>query len=136
MLADILQSLDKTLDRAIYLQLADAIGGAIRRGELPAGQRLAPVREVAGHLEVNFNTVARAYRVLAEQGLVQSRQGQGTIVLGIERDTDSAAALEAITAAFLQRAYRQGYGPQEVRLELAAAIRRWLQQGSPPPSPL
>jgi hypothetical protein len=37
-----------------------------------------------------------------------------------------------MTAAFLQRAYQQGYDPQEVRLELAAAIRRWLQEGAPP----
>ncbi|MFP3854231.1 MAG: GntR family transcriptional regulator [Anaerolineales bacterium] len=136
MLADILRSLDRAAERAIYLQVADAIGGAIRRGELPAGQRLAPVRQVANQLDVNFNTIARAYRRLAEEGLVRSRQGQGTTVLGLERDTDQAAALEAITAAFLQRAYRQGFGPQEVRLELAAAIRRWLQQGSPPPAPL
>ena len=107
-------------------------GAAIRRGELAAGQRLLPVRQVADRLDVNFNTVARAYRLLADQGLVESRQGRGTRVVSDTDQAEESLALEAMTAAFLQRAYRRGFGPQEVRWEFAAAIRRWLQEGAPP----
>jgi GntR family transcriptional regulator len=129
---DLLVGLDIAPGQAVYRRLAAVLATAIERGELGPGQALPPVRQLAEQLRVNFNTVARAYRLLAERDLVQSRQGQGTRVSGQPEEGDAARALETMTAAFLQRAYQQGYDPQEVRLELAAAIRRWLQEGAPP----
>lgn len=129
---DLFSAIDLNRERAVYRQVADLVAAAIERGDFLPGQRLPTVRQVAAALEVNFNTIARAYRLLAEQGLVITRQGQGTRVAEGEGLADPAQRLEAISASFLQRAYRQGFGPQEVRLELAAAIRRWLQEGAPP----
>ena len=129
---DLFSSLDMSDERAVYRQVADLLAAAVERGEFVQGERLPPVRQVADELGVNFNTIARAYRLMAERGLVVSRQGQGTTVVQGSETDDPARRLEIISASFLQRASRQGYGPQEVRLELAAAIRRWLQEGEPP----
>jgi len=64
--------------------LAEQIRLGIRReiasGELKPGDGLPPVRQLAGDLGVNFNTVARAYRDLEQEGLVTSVRGRGTLV--------------------------------------------------------
>ena len=132
MVGDLLVGLDKEGEEAVHRRLAKLLAAAIRRGELGPGERLPPVRQVAAELGVNFNTVARGYRLLADQGLVESRRGRGTTVADHEAGSEPSVVLERMTAAYLERVYRQGFGPQEVRLELAAAIRRWLQEGAPP----
>ena len=132
MIKDLLSGLEKNGEEAVHRQLANVLAAAIRRGELAAGDRLPPVRQVAAELGVNFNTIARGYRLLADQGLVETRRGRGTSVTEGGDLSDPALMLEAITVAYLQRVYRKGYGPQEVRLELMAGIRRWLQEGAPP----
>ena len=64
--------------------LAEQIRLGIRReiasGKLKPGDALPPVRQLAGDLGVNFNTVARAYRDLEQEGLVTSVRGRGTLV--------------------------------------------------------
>ncbi len=132
MINDLLSGLRKGGEEAVHRQLAKLLAAAIRRGELSAGDRLPPVRQVAAEVGVNFNTIARGYRLLADQGLVETRRGRGTIVVEGQEAADPALVLEAITAAYLQRVYLRGFGPQEVRLELMASIRRWLQEGAPP----
>jgi GntR family transcriptional regulator len=66
--------------RPIYQQVVDEIKGLIAKGELAEGSALPPVRQVAGDLGVNLNTVASAYRELAREGLITVRHGSGAIV--------------------------------------------------------
>jgi GntR family transcriptional regulator len=66
--------------RPIYQQVVDEIKGLIAKGELAEGSALPPVRQVAGDLGVNLNTVATAYRELAREGLITVRHGSGAIV--------------------------------------------------------
>ena len=79
-----------TIDLASSESLIDQIAGAVRTeiaaGRLAPGDELPTVRQLAADLEVNFNTVARAYRALEASGLVRSARGRGTRV---------AAAVEA-----------------------------------------
>ncbi len=128
---DLLPPLDPSGERPIYRQIASGLAAEIEAGTLASGDRLAPVREVAEALGVNFNTVARAYRLLAERGLVAMRQGQGTFVRRRE-DDERGPGLPELVGAFLRRAARQGYSAQEVRWELASGIRLWMQAGEPP----
>lgn len=69
-------------------------------GELPAGHRLPPVRQLATELGVAANTVARAYRELEAAGIIETRGRHGSFVVGTE---DSVLA-EATVAA---REYRE-----------------------------
>lgn len=64
----------------IYTQVADRIRGAIASERLSPGDDLPPGRALAAALGVNLETVQRAYRQLADEGLVVSRVGRGTRV--------------------------------------------------------
>ena len=65
----------------IYEQLVVSIKELINRGDLCPGDTLPTVRQLAQDLGVNLNTVARAYRELARQGLLSVRQGRGASVV-------------------------------------------------------
>ncbi|MEV7089782.1 GntR family transcriptional regulator [Streptomyces sp. NPDC093085] len=63
-----------------YQQLVQQVRHALRLGLLAEGDRLPTVKEVAGRLAINPNTVLKAYRELEHDGLVAARQGVGTFV--------------------------------------------------------
>src|SRR6056297_1660835 len=65
-----------------YIVLIQSLRAAIRAGGLPNGARLPPVRELAWQLGITPGTVARAYRMAAEEGLVETTVGRGTFVAG------------------------------------------------------
>jgi DNA-binding transcriptional MocR family regulator len=68
-------------DGALYRLLAARIARLADTGELPAGLRLPPERDLAAALSVSRNTVAAAYQVLRDEGMAQSRQGAGTRIV-------------------------------------------------------
>lgn len=67
--------------RPIYLQIADYIIRQILSHELSAGDRLSSVREIAGAIEVNPNTIVKSYSWLADAGIIKMRRGIGYFVL-------------------------------------------------------
>ena len=74
--------LDMRNPAPIYEQLAGSIREHINRGTLKPGDMLPTVRQLADDLGVNLNTVARAYRELADEELLSVRQGRGAEVAG------------------------------------------------------
>jgi GntR family transcriptional regulator len=64
-----------------YLQLTRQVRHELRTGALSPGDRLPTVKEVVASLAINPNTVAKAYRDLEREGLVEGRQGVGTFVV-------------------------------------------------------
>ncbi len=64
----------------IYLQITEQIRRGVAAGILLPGDQLPSVRELAARLLVNPNTVARVYRDLERDGLLETRRGQGTFV--------------------------------------------------------
>jgi molybdate-binding protein/DNA-binding transcriptional regulator YhcF (GntR family) len=63
-----------------YLQIAQQIRWGVASGRLAAGERLEPVRSLATRLHVNASTVARAYRLLEVEGVVETHQRRGTLI--------------------------------------------------------
>lgn len=63
-----------------YLGLSRALRDAIRLGTLPAGSQLPPVRELAWSLHLTPGTVARAYQLATQEGLLAATVGRGTFV--------------------------------------------------------
>jgi GntR family transcriptional regulator len=64
----------------IYRQIMDQIRHGVAVGRLARGDRLPSVRDLAARLLVNPNTVARVYRNLEKDGLLETRRGQGTYI--------------------------------------------------------
>ncbi|MCX6034747.1 MAG: GntR family transcriptional regulator, partial [Chloroflexi bacterium] len=67
----------------IYLQVVERIKERIAGGRITPGDQLPTVRSLALELRVNFNTVARAYRILDEVGIISTQQGRGTYVMNV-----------------------------------------------------
>ena len=77
-------------------QLVSQVAGAVRRGELEAGYRLPPSRQLADQLGLNRNTVAAAYGELQRLGLVRSRVGAGTFVCAPVKSAVASPAAPAL----------------------------------------
>lgn len=102
----------------IYTQIVEQVKQQVVGGEIKPGDQLPTVRALALELRVNFNTVARAYRLLDESGIISTQQGRGTFILEVpppERtDKLRQQALEALTRDYLVEAYRLGCSPDEI----------------------
>jgi GntR family transcriptional regulator len=64
----------------IYLQIVNQVGRLVASGRLRPNEELPPIRMLAEQLVINPNTVARAYRLLEEAGVVVKRSTTGTFV--------------------------------------------------------
>jgi DNA-binding transcriptional regulator YhcF (GntR family) len=115
-------SIDREADVPVGVQLAWALGGAIRAGTLAAGDRLPPLRELADELGVNPNTLRAVYARLEADGLIESRHGSGTYVTGGAAGRD----LNQLVDAAAQSARDAGVDPRA----LAAAL--YVQPYAPP----
>ena len=120
----------------IYIQIIDQIKHLIASGVLAPDDQLPTVRELADDLGVNFTTVARAYRLLDEEGLISTQHGRGTYILPLPSDQPRSAFqledLERLTRYFLNESARLGYGPDEVAEIVKDNIYLWETEGSPP----
>ena len=74
--------------RPIYTQIADTYRQQITAGILQQGDKLPSVRELAGELAINPNTIQRAYRELEVQGWIASVPGKGSFVCGCPRSPE------------------------------------------------
>ena len=106
----------------VYRQLIDQILGAIAAGFLQSGDQLPTVRQTAVDLEINPNTVMRAYRELEIRGVLTTHQGSGTFVSHerVEADTvERQRQLTQLVSDFAARAGAAGITVQELidRLE-------------------
>jgi GntR family transcriptional regulator len=79
-----LLAVDLESESPIYQQIADGLRRLVARGELEPGEVLPSVRELGDAVGVNLNTVARAYRILAGEGLIELRHGASARLRGRE----------------------------------------------------
>ncbi len=115
----------------IYTQVMEQIEQLVEAGVLQPGDQLPTVRALAQELRVNFNTIARAYRLLDEAGIISTQQGRGTYILearASEKPEDiRAQALQTLSQRFLQDALRLGYQPDQFLKILEKEITDWRQ---------
>lgn len=98
-------SVDPAASKPPYEQVKDQLEQLIRRGEIAQGSRLPTVRQLAGDLGLAVNTVARAYKELEADRLVQTRGRNGTFVLASRSEVDDEETRAAAT--MLARAARR-----------------------------
>ena len=113
----------------IYTQIVNQIQARVAAGQLQPGDQLPTVRALAEELRVNFNTVARAYRILDEARLISTQQGRGTYITELPAQRASERlrreSLLALAQRFAAEALRLGFSKQEIlqaaRDQLSAA---------------
>ena len=120
-----------------YVQIVERVGQLVATGVLKPGDQLPTVRQLATDLRVNFNTVARAYRLLDEAGVISTQQGRGTYVLEglstVQAEELRQAALEALVRSFLSDAARLGFGAEAVEGEIRIQVDH-MRRGDRPPA--
>ncbi len=104
-------------------QLRDQIRALIQSGQLQPGDRLPPVRALAQELGVHFNTVARAYRLLAREGWIALRRGRGAYVQNHRQEPWTQEALQDLAERFVQQAAWLGFDPSAIREAVEQALR-------------
>ena len=120
----------------IYIQLMNQVKHKIATGQLQPGDQLPTVRQLAADLRVNFNTVARAYRMLDEEEIISTQHGRGTFIL--DPPTPEKARemrrkdLERLTREYLNSTFRLNFEPDDVQEAFEEKLNIWIKEGSPP----
>jgi GntR family transcriptional regulator len=117
----------------IYVQIVERIKEMIASGRIRQGDQLPTVRTLALELRVNFNTIARAYRILDESGIISTQQGRGTYIMEMPppevTESIRQKALQALTQRFLADAERLNASPEELTEILKDQVTRWQATG-------
>jgi GntR family transcriptional regulator len=102
----------------IYEQIAHQILELIERGEVQPGDQLPTTRQLAIQLGVNFNTVARAYRMLDQGSVISTQHGRGTFILNpeerLKEKKQPAETIEELTKFYIRKATYLGFKPEEI----------------------
>ena len=128
-------TIDFRSGQPIYVQIVEQVRRLVVSGELQVGDQLPTVRQLATDLRVNFNTVARAYRMLDQAGLISTQQGRGTYIW--EQPSEESLQklrqqeLEELTTRYLVEARRLSFAPGEVTQEFQRQLTGW-EKGDPP----
>ena len=126
--APLVIQIDRDRDEPAYEQVARQIREAIATGALRPGTILPGTRGLAADLGVNLNTIARAYRLLEEDGFVRIRDRSGVeVVLPAKRaPSDASAALRDELWHVLMRMRQAGMPPATIRREAERQIEKLL----------
>ena len=122
-------SLDFRSGVPIYVQIVEQVQIFLANGDLKPGDQLPTVRQLASELRINFNTIARAYRMLDEAGLISTQQGRGTYLLD-QPTADSVQkikqeSLEQQIERFLRSLSKQGYSAEESIEQFQSLFQSW-----------
>jgi DNA-binding transcriptional MocR family regulator len=108
-----------------YRAIADALRDAIKGGDVPAGTKLPPLRDLAFALGVTVGTVSRAYALAATRGEVSGEVGRGTYVLGKgghERSNTGVGSASFLTLPeATEVAMKAAYAPPAGQAEIMGA---------------
>jgi GntR family transcriptional regulator len=117
----------------IYLQLMQQIRHALETGALRAGDQLPGIRVLAEALVVNANTVAKAYRELEHEGVLELRHGAGAFVAELAPhpvDTGRVAQAQPMVRELVEELAAQGFDEAEIRRLVEAELARRFGVGT------
>jgi GntR family transcriptional regulator len=126
-LSEIIQ-LDLRSGLPIYIQIIEQIKQHLASETLKPGDQLPTVRALAQELRVNFNTVARSYRMLDEAGVISTQQGRGTYIM--EKPPPELAerlrqeALLGLARRYMRDSQRLGFSTEEMQQALLRQIEQ------------
>jgi GntR family transcriptional regulator len=113
----------------IYLQLIEQVKRSVALGVLAPGERLPTVKQLATDLTINPNTVARAYRELERDGIIETSVGRGSFVSQNGAGKRAAAALTDVASSAVDSAVREaksmGLTRTQIKGLFSTALERW-----------
>ncbi|MHB8148514.1 MAG: GntR family transcriptional regulator [Vulcanimicrobiaceae bacterium] len=116
----------------IYLQLIEQVKRSVALGILQAGEQLPTVKQLALDLTVNPNTVAKAYRDLERDGVIETAPGRGSFVRADGAAASSRTAASDVARDAIENAVREaksvGLRRADVRDLLERALNHWLPE--------
>jgi GntR family transcriptional regulator len=117
----------------IYLQLMEQVRHGIETGALRPGEQLPGIRPLAEQLVINPNTVAKAYRELEHEGVIELRHGAGAFVAasaGVKKQTDKLRAAQGVVAEAVKRLRGRGVTDEEMRRLFEAELAGLAKAGA------
>ena len=103
-------------------QIVEQIQQQLSSRKLKPGDQMPTVRALATELRINFNTVARAYRMLHEAGILSTQQGRGTYILDLPPPESAKKlrqeALKAMAQRYVSEAERLGFTSAQALAQL------------------
>ncbi len=124
--------LDPRSRTPIYAQLVQQVKHQVAVGQLKPGDQLPTVRTLAADLHVHTNTVARAYDLLDQAGVISAQQGRGTF---IARPADHPHlrqhrrdALQALIDRTVLEALSLGYSNDEISASFKRTLKDWRRK--------
>jgi GntR family transcriptional regulator len=115
----------------IYIQIMNQVENQVIGGTLKPGDQLPTVRALASELRVNFNTVARAYRMLDEAHIISTQQGRGTYITEIPppevKEKLRFETLEALARRYIGESLRLEFSKQEISQMVKDQLKAWKE---------
>src|ERR1035437_6631493 len=105
----------------VYRQIIDQVLAGMASGKLTMGDQIPTVRQVAVELDINPNTVVRAYRELAIRGVLETQQDTGAVIAQREvqqDEVDRRRRLAQLVSEFVARAGSAGFTVDELKEQL------------------
>ena len=118
----------------IYLQLMEQVKHAIATGALRPGEQLPGIRPLAEELVINPNTVAKAYRELQHEGVIELRHGAGAFISArapAKKEADAVRAGQAPVDSAVERLRARGLSDEEIRRLFEAKLAGLSKTGGP-----
>jgi len=129
--------MEREKEEPVYRQVARQVREMIASGELLPGFRLPAVRALASDLGVNLNTIARAYRVLEDEGFlrIHGRSGAEVIAPNPSATNEVPEELRGALREVLARLRQSGMAPEALRRLVAREIDSMAPDPSEPRGP-
>jgi GntR family transcriptional regulator len=118
----------------IYLQLMEQVKHAVETGALRAGEQLPGIRPLAEELVINPNTVAKAYRELEHEGVIELRHGAGAFVSTTaakgKKVSDKVRLAQPIVTGAVEKLRAKGLTDEEIRRLFEAELAGLTKAGA------
>jgi GntR family transcriptional regulator len=89
--------IDNASDRPVYQQIIDQVKRDIALGRIIKNEKLPTVRQLAGQIAINPNTIAKAYRQLEQQGIIVTKAGAGAFVANLDSNLSRSVRKKVIS---------------------------------------
>jgi GntR family transcriptional regulator len=124
--------LDPRSPAPIYAQLVLQVKQQVAAGQLKPGDQLPTVRALAADLHIHTNTVARAYGLLDQDGVISAQQGRGTYIARSGNHPHLRQhrrdALHALIDRAVLEALSLGYSPEEITASFDRTLKDWRRK--------